>query len=617
MMGVLAGGAALRESAGIDEVAHLGAGVSYLQTLDMRLNEEHPPLAKVLAALPVVLRGARADYSSAPWKVSEKFFPGAFGEWAFGSWFLSKWNDSATMLAWARLPMLLLTLALGWAVFVYGRRLGGDWGGLLCVTVYATAPVFLTFGPLVLTDVAVTLFSLVTLWAFANLWREPSRRNEWVFALCLAAALLSKFSAGLLLITFLAFGLSTRWRRVPGQPADKDESRVWRRARRRATRRGVLWAAALVYAVYLVLSWKQSSEALWFLGNGSAALVLRRVLLPVALYLRGLFWVVITLGRPTFVLGHHYLHGVWFFFPVVFVLKSALGFLALLVLTLVLAVLRRKSASPSGEPVVPKEMGLHWRALWVALMVHTAACLASRMTISLRHFAIPYVLLILLLAPLPELLRRVYRARPLAGRILTATSALLAASCVGTALLAYPNYFPYVNALKMKHPAYALLSDSNVDWNQALPEVKRFAGALGLQRVPIDIYGLTDPAGVVPHAQVWDCQFPSREDAGHWVFLSANVLEDGHNCVWLLQYLHVPLAGGSMYAVQLPQAIPPAGTHGGPPPPSESRRLFDFGGMGLDARAMFLHASEHPEEIPKLVEELQNAGRARQRAAKN
>jgi hypothetical protein len=45
LMGLLAGGAARRESITVDEVAHVGAGVSYLQKLDMRMNEEHPPAA--------------------------------------------------------------------------------------------------------------------------------------------------------------------------------------------------------------------------------------------------------------------------------------------------------------------------------------------------------------------------------------------------------------------------------------------------------------------------------------------------------------------------------------------------------------------------------------------
>src|SRR6185437_763706 len=48
MMAWLAWGAALKESVTFDELAHVGAGLSYWQTFDLRLNEEHPPLAKLL-----------------------------------------------------------------------------------------------------------------------------------------------------------------------------------------------------------------------------------------------------------------------------------------------------------------------------------------------------------------------------------------------------------------------------------------------------------------------------------------------------------------------------------------------------------------------------------------
>src|SRR5271157_2351310 len=93
LMFLLAGGAALRESVTIDEVAHIGAGVSYLQKLDLRYNEEHPPLAKVLAALPLAVRGAHADYSGTIWSVSQGFFPAFLGEWIFGEYFLTRWNN--------------------------------------------------------------------------------------------------------------------------------------------------------------------------------------------------------------------------------------------------------------------------------------------------------------------------------------------------------------------------------------------------------------------------------------------------------------------------------------------------------------------------------------------
>ena len=79
---VLAGGSAMRESVTVDEVAHIGAAVSYIQRLDMRLNGEHPPLSNVLAAC-LALRGVYADYSSAPWaRAGDRHM----AQWIFGEW---------------------------------------------------------------------------------------------------------------------------------------------------------------------------------------------------------------------------------------------------------------------------------------------------------------------------------------------------------------------------------------------------------------------------------------------------------------------------------------------------------------------------------------------------
>src|SRR5580700_6409913 len=186
LMTLLAGGAARHESVTVDEVAHTGAGVSYLQKLDMRMNEEHPPLAKVLAALPLVLRGVHADYHHISWIFSEKLFHQLLGEWAFGHWFLMKWNDPQSTMPWARAPMLLLTLVLGLTLYIFASRLGGPWGGLLTLSAFVTMPAFIAFGPLVITDIAVTLFWVLTIWQLPNMWRSPSWATVVKFGLALA-----------------------------------------------------------------------------------------------------------------------------------------------------------------------------------------------------------------------------------------------------------------------------------------------------------------------------------------------------------------------------------------------------------------------------------------------
>jgi hypothetical protein len=598
LMAVLTGGAAMRESITVDEVAHIGAGVSYLQKLDMRLNEEHPPLAKVLAGLPLVVRGVHADYNQVSWTFSEKFFPAYSGQWVFGEWLVEKWNEPKALLEWARLPMLLLTLALGWVVYACAKRLGGAWAGLLCLSVYVSAPVFLTFGALVNTDIAVTLFSLLALWTFAEVWRKPSGRNVLLFAMSLAGALLSKFTAGILFFAFIAFALSLRWRAVAGQPSEKVDLREWRRERRRAILKGIFWAALIVYLFYFIFSWNQSSAALERIGAGSAAMVFRRMLLPFVLYLRGVAWVLITGSRPTFVLGHSHPHGVWFYFPVVFVLKSQLGFLGLLILSLVAGVSRKLGRGKRGD-LLQASMEAHWRILWVSLIVFTAVCMLSPLDISIRHFSVPIVLLVLLLAPLPSGLRELSRQSGSATALAGVAVALLAVSGLFTAVRTYPYYFPYVNALSFGRPAYTLMNDSNVDWNQSLPEVRKLAEQMGLEKIKVDAYGFSDVNVSVPQAEIWNCQTPKREDAGEWVALSANMILDGHNCGWLANYPLQVLAGGSMFAVRMPAVIPPAGSAGGPPLADDFRQM---GGVPFDMKSLFTHVEMNPQDLPRAFE---------------
>src|SRR5581483_2003182 len=152
---------------------------------------------------------------------------------------------------------------------------------------------------------------------------------------------------------------------------------------------------------------------------------------------------------------------------------------------------------------------------------------------------------------------------------------ILAGASVLTAVRAYPYYIPFLNSLSLGRPGYELVNDSNLDWNQALPDVQRFVERRGLGSVLIDDYGFSEPAVYVPRARFWNCQQPSPSDAGQWAVVSANMIIESHNCPWLLRYPHETLAGGSMYAFELPSVIPVAGVPGGPPLPKD---YHNFGG---------------------------------------
>src|SRR5712692_3949775 len=555
-MALLSGGAARRESVTIDEVAHIGAGVSYLQKLDLRMNEEHPPLAKVLAALPLVLRGVRADYSHLSWTFSNKNFNEYLGEWVFGHWLIMRWNDPHSTVTWARVPMLLLTLLLGLAIYVFGSRLGDVWGGLLCLCVFASTPTFLAFGPLVITDTAITLFWVLAVWQLPGMWCSPSRRGLLKFGLVLAGAFLSKFSSGLLFFVFVAFALSLRWRGAPEQPTDKAARRTWRRRAWHNLAKATLWAALFVYLFYFIFSWNQPTDSFSIIPHFPASPFLRRLLMPVWLYLRGLvLFALSATSRPTYILGHAYSHGVWFYFPVLFILKSPLAFLLLLLLAVGIAILLKRR-SGGQLSAIPSGMELHWRAIWVSLVVFVAVCMLNRLDLSIRHFTIALALLILLLAPLPRMLESLKVAGWRAARLGIWVTIALTFTSVLTAVRAYPYYFPFLNVLSMGRPGYALVNDSNLDWNQALPDVESFVRQHGLNQILLDEYGFSEPTAYVPQAQLWSCQQPSPADGGQWAVVSVSSIADGHNCLWLMHYPHQALAGGSMYAFSSRKRFP-------------------------------------------------------------
>ncbi len=359
----------------------------------------------------------------------------------------------------------------------------------------------------------------------------------------------------------------------------------------------------VVYLVYLVLSWNQPTDSFSVIPHFPASPLARRLLMPPWIYLQGLVMFAFTASRATYVLGHAYAHGVWFYFPVLFLLKSPLAFLGLLLLALAVALVAKLGSNPRSSAIA-EGMELHWRALWVFIVVLAGACILGRLDISIRHFSIPLALLILLLAPLPRLLEGLRRSGWPAARVGYWLTAALALTSVFVAVRAYPYYLPFLNSLSRGRPGYELVNDSNLDWNQALPDVEQWVASRGLTRVLLDEYSFSDPVVYVPQAQFWDCQQPSASDGGEWAVVSASLIADGHNCPWLLAYPHQSLAGGSMYAFELPRVIPAAGAPGGPPLPADWR---NWGGMQLplDIRRVILDCIRDPGQLQPTYDGMQ------------
>jgi len=121
------------DSVTMDEMAHLPAGYSYLTQKDMRLNPEHPPLIKDLAAIPLLfIKGINFPSEIKDWKEDIN------GQWGFGFNFLyNSGNPTDKMIFWGRLPMILILVLLGFYIFKWAKELFGNKVALLSLFLFS------------------------------------------------------------------------------------------------------------------------------------------------------------------------------------------------------------------------------------------------------------------------------------------------------------------------------------------------------------------------------------------------------------------------------------------------------------------------------------------------
>ena len=498
-----------------DEAIYIATGLTYIQQHEERLNLEHPPLEKVLAAIPLLLDGARPSYESPAWTSPE--------EVDFSQQSLRSWGELGARRGFlARLPMVLLTVLLGVTIFWIGRGLAGPWGGFLSLAAYASSPFFYAYGPLVLTDIGVALFVLLAGWTFASLWQEPSLTKSIWFGLALSGAFLSKFSSGLLLPVF--FVLAIWYVLSPPQPLQV------RRALRYSIV-GLVISAVVVFATYGLLFWKtdlawlfryqadNTNRSKGILAAGAAWAQahpsLSHAFYPVILYLWGVSKTLHTLVRPTFVLGKVYEVGTPLFFPAMFFYKMTPGFLVLSALLLLLWLWRRV---PGGTAGGRTQAPLHVRAIALIFVVFTLAAVSSKLNIGLRHLSVSIAALVALISLIVSWVSTLRSTRLRTGLLAAAVVAIVAS--FGSTLAGFPDYIGYFNRLKGDRPNYEIATGADLDWGQSLIELRGYLQQHQIRSVDFDVKGSV-PEWYLPTLPAFECEKGVPADA-EWVAVGAS-----------------------------------------------------------------------------------------------
>lgn len=489
-------------NATVDEPVHLAAGWMWLSGGYADL--AHPPLARVLGALPLRMAGLPD--------------PPVTGDTARGHFLLYHGDRYLKNLARARIGNLLLLIVAILAVAEQARRMFGEAASIWAVALFTNLPPILGHAGLITTDMAATATLPLALLALDLFLESPTLKRGALLGAAIGAGVLAKFSFLVFFpATALILLLVLVWRRRPAG------------LRFRAIAIAALTAFLVTWAGYQFdfgpIS-KVFPGASFFVKSMVPAFS-ENVPIPAPALLVGLG--ILRQhdmdGHFTNFLGQTGTEGWWHYFPVVFFFKTPIPFLLLSLLGAFLAFRARR--------------GIEHALIPIAILL---VAMTGSINIGVRHVLPMYASLSVIAGfATVELWRR---ARgPFAQLGMTALMAWL---FLGVATQ-HPDYLPWFNEAADGKP-WRIATDSNLDWGQDVLRLEKAMRELKIERVWIRY---STGAVLANHGIAHD-KLPDHPVSG-WIAIGetpASFFPD--RIEWLTRYEPVRRVGKSMRLYYVP-----------------------------------------------------------------
>lgn len=556
-----------QESAIMDELAHIPAGYSYVKYLDYRLNPEHPPLVKAIAAIPLLFRNLNFPTDKAPWQNEIN------GQWQAGAQFLyESGNNADRIIQTSRFGPMLLTLILILFIFIWSKELIGRWWALLPAFLFAMSPTVLAHGHYVTTDLGAALGIFISTYYFVKFLINSNKRNLIWAGLAFGIAQLMKFSA-VLLIPFL------------GVLAVIFALFVLREKRfvnliKYIFATGIIFVIGfiLVYAVYLPFTLnypieKQTSDTQFILtsfagGNDGGLqtckgmrcladinimMTQNKVLRPFGEYMLGVLMVLqrSSGGNTSYFLGEVSAAGWWYYFPVVFALKEQIASLILIAFAFILAIWHILKSKSYKLKSLFDYLATHFAEFSMMLFVvfYWAYSIKSPLNIGVRHIlpTLPFIYILTASG-----IKRWFnnggssQRESFESKIKSFKNDILKISIKGVfvgaivvwylaeTLLVAPNFISYFNEFTGgTKNGYQYVTDSNYDWGQDLAKLKSFIAKwekennAKIDKIAVEYFGGGSPTYYLDGKfKPWQSSKGNPADAGiHWLAVSINNLQ--------------------------------------------------------------------------------------------
>jgi 4-amino-4-deoxy-L-arabinose transferase-like glycosyltransferase len=449
-----------RETQTWDEACHIFAGYSYWTRGDFAMNPEHPPLVKLLATAPLLTLSLKVPPPRKDLFSKEEDFTSGT-QFIYG-------NNADQIMFRVRMAAALITLLLAVMLFSAAREMFGTMAAFIALVLFVFEPNILAHGAVVATDMAVSCFLFATVYAFYRYVKKPSWGRLALVGVANGLALGSKHSAILVFPILIALAIVELWLCRKSIAGARDAARPGALKLTGALvlmgiiAVGVLWAA---YGFRLhPLPGADAEPRVVEYARGLQHPLERDLIteaarwhvLPEA-YLYGLADVgYVAEFSHSYLFGHVYPHGQWFYFPAAFLIKTMLTLLVLLLLVPFAMVFRGAKYR--------RELAF----LIIPAVIYFAVAMASDLNIGVRHILPVYPFVMVLGAWAAAVLIHSNR------KLVYAVAVVLLFGIISS-LRVFPVYLAYANEL-WGGPAntYKYLSDSNADWGQQLKSIKTY-----------------------------------------------------------------------------------------------------------------------------------------------
>lgn len=485
-----------------DETAHIGAGFSYLTQKDYRLNPEHPPLIKDLAAFPLLFLNLNFPKDHPSWIQENP--PPWWAQFDFATQFLYKsGNDPDKILFWSRLPMIFVLVFLGWFLFYSTKKFFGPQVALISLFFFSFSPTFLAHGRLITTDVGAALGVVLATFFWLKFLKNPNIKNIFLTGLIFGITMLLKFSL-ITLIPFFGFiTIVYAW-----LFSEKNFSNNLLKYIAKAFLVGFVGLIFIIWPVYFyhTLNFPHSqqirdteflmrtSSIPKFLQDFDIFLAKNSILRPIGHYLLGVLLAVnrSATGHTTFFLGKISAEGWKTYFPIVYLIKEPLAFHILTIISLIFVVfLIKKPFWQNTFQRIKNWIKNHFVefTFLTFLIIYWLTSLTAKLNIGVRHLLPSFPFTFVLVALVLNLI-----LKPPHLKIKYAIFSIFAFWQIISVVSIFPHFLAYFNEL-VGGPknGYLYVVDSNLDWGQDLKRLKKWIEENKIDKIYLDYFGGGNP----------------------------------------------------------------------------------------------------------------------------